>query len=181
MHITQTINLYFSAQTRRREGPRRGFPWAHVRGGTEASLIWCKAPQLPGQSILSAVHPAPSSGRGNTGLQQCTETLLLGATPAFPYKNTATFLGRPSSSQECAATSLSYCVRPSWVLSIGALRPLGAVCTQGTALPPASTCSQGGRGNVSHAKSASSDSGLCFGEKNTFKKDCEFIPRQQCK
>lgn len=112
MHITRTINLYFSAQTRRREGPRRGFPWAHVRGGTEASLIWCKAPQLPGQSIISAVHPAPSSGRGNTGLQQCTETLLLGATPAFPYKNTATFLGRPSSSQECAAIFLEL-LRPS--------------------------------------------------------------------
>lgn len=43
MHVTRSINLYFSAQTRR-EGARRGFPWGHMRGGTEASLIWCKPP-----------------------------------------------------------------------------------------------------------------------------------------
>ena len=136
MHVTQTINLYFSAQTRRREGAGRGFPWAHVRGGTEVSLIWCKPLWLPGRSIVSAVRPAPSSGRGDAGLQQCTEALLPGATPAFPCKNTATSLGRPSSSQECMA--ICYCVRPSWVLSTGALRPLGAVYT---ALHPASICS----------------------------------------
>ena len=128
MHVTQTINLYFSAQTRRREGAGRG--------GTEVSLIWCKPLWLPGRSIVSAVRPAPSSGRGDAGLQQCTEALLPGATPAFPCKNTATSLGRPSSSQECMA--ICYCVRPSWVLSTGALRPLGAVYT---ALHPASICS----------------------------------------
>ena len=178
MHVTQTINLYFSAQTRRREGAGRGFPWAHVRGGTEASLIWCQPLRLPGRSITSAVRPAPSSGRGDTGLQQCTETLLLGATPAFPCKNTATSLGRPSSSQECTAISfVTASVHPGSCPQVpsgpGAL--CGRPCTQ---LPLALT---GGRGNVSHAKSASSDSGLCFGEKNTFKKGCEFIPCQQCK
>lgn len=57
----------------------------------------------------------------------------------------------------------------------GPWAPCVRPCTQ---LPFALT---GGRGNVSHAKSVSSDSGLCFGEKNTFKKGCEFIPRQQCK
>ena len=141
MHVTQTINLYFSAQTRRRESAGRGFPWAHVRGGTEASLIWCKPLRL---HFLAKIQPHPWGG------PPLPKSVWLFVTASV----------HPGSCPQVPSGPWAPCVRP---------------CTQ---LPFALT---GGRGNVSHAKSVSSDSGLCFGEKNTFKKGCEFIPRQQCK